>query len=418
MFDLKMHPCFNKEARATCGRAHLPVAPACNMQCNYCNRDYDCVNESRPGITSGVLTPQQALTYLKKVVELDSSIRVVGIAGPGDPFANPKETMETLKRVREEFPEMLLCVATNGLDALPYVEELARLKVSHVTVTVNAVSPAIAAQVYGWARDGKKVLRQQQAAGFIIGRQMATISRLKAEGITVKINTIYLPGINDEHIPEIAGVVSGLGADFMNIMPLYSVKDTKFETLPEPDHAKVAEMRACCAQYLPQLAHCQRCRADAVGLLGKSIGEEITALLRDCAQLPPPEDPDRPYVAVGSMEGVLVNQHLGEATHLWIYERYSEGFRVVDTRETPEPGSGDARWNALADSLRDCRALLVSGVGQNPRRILSENGLRVVETEGLIERMLETVYRGEEIRFVPRPRRCGVDCMGNGQGCS
>ena len=418
MLDLQMHPCFNPEARTTCGRAHLPVAPACNMQCNYCNRDYDCVNESRPGISSGVLAPHQALFYLNKVVEMDPSIRVVGIAGPGDPFANPTETMETLRLVREHYPEMLLCVATNGLNALPYVDDLARLNVSHVTVTVNAVSAAIAAQVYGWARDGKKVLRQQQAAGFIIGRQMATISRLKAEGITIKINTIYLPGINDEHIPEIAGVVAGLGADFMNIMPLYSVKDTKFENLPEPDPMKVSEVREKCTHYLPQLAHCRRCRADAAGLLGKSIGDEVTELLRECARLPLPEDIERPYVAVGSMEGVLVNQHLGEATHLWIFERYNEGFRVVDTRETPEPGSGEARWHALADVLSDCRALLVSGVGQNPRQILGENGMRVIEAEGVIEGMLETIYRGEEIRFTPRPRRCGVDCMGNGQGCS
>ena len=24
---------------------HVAVAPACNIQCNYCNRKYDCANE-------------------------------------------------------------------------------------------------------------------------------------------------------------------------------------------------------------------------------------------------------------------------------------------------------------------------------------------------------------------------------------
>ncbi len=51
------HPCFNEEAKHTSARVHLPVAPKCNIQCNYCNRKFDCVNESRPGVTSSVLAP-------------------------------------------------------------------------------------------------------------------------------------------------------------------------------------------------------------------------------------------------------------------------------------------------------------------------------------------------------------------------
>ena len=110
------HPCFSESGRHTTARVHLPVAPKCNMQCNYCVRDYACVNESRPGVTSTVLTPLQAAGYLDEVVKKIKNIRVVGIAGPGDPFANGEETMETLRLVRERHPEMMLCVATNGLD--------------------------------------------------------------------------------------------------------------------------------------------------------------------------------------------------------------------------------------------------------------------------------------------------------------
>ncbi len=418
MNDLDHHPCFNPKVRASCGRVHLPVAPACNVQCNFCNRDCDCVNESRPGVTSGILSPHQALAYLEKIVEKDPKINVVGIAGPGDPFANARETMETLRLVRAKYPDILLCVATNGVDLLPHIEELAQLRVGHVTVTVNAVSPAIGERVYAWARDGKRVLRGTPAAGFILGRQMAALARLKAEGITVKVNTIFLPGINDTHVEKIAEEIGSLGVDFMNVVPLYGVKDTPFADLPAPDRGQLAAVRAACAQYVPQLEHCTRCRADAVGLLGQAQEEGNLELLRACAELPLRPNDERPYVAVGSMEGVLVNQHMGEASHLWIFGREQESFAVVDTRETPEAGSGDARWLALAETLKDCRAVVVSGVGQKPRRILTENGIRVVEAEGVIERVLETIYQGGEIRFAPRPRRCGVDCMGNGQGCS
>ena len=56
------------------------------------------------------------MAYLDDVVAKRArNIAVMGIAGPGDPFANPEETMETLRLVRERFPKMMLCVATNGL---------------------------------------------------------------------------------------------------------------------------------------------------------------------------------------------------------------------------------------------------------------------------------------------------------------
>ena len=40
-----------------------------NIQCNYCKRGYDCVNESRPGVTSEVLSPEQALAYTIRLKE-------------------------------------------------------------------------------------------------------------------------------------------------------------------------------------------------------------------------------------------------------------------------------------------------------------------------------------------------------------
>ena len=51
------HPCFSQEAHKRSGRIHLPVAPECNIQCGYCVRKFDCVNESRPGVASTILTP-------------------------------------------------------------------------------------------------------------------------------------------------------------------------------------------------------------------------------------------------------------------------------------------------------------------------------------------------------------------------
>ncbi len=38
------HPCYSEEAHHYFARMHVAVAPACNIQCNYCNRKYDCAN--------------------------------------------------------------------------------------------------------------------------------------------------------------------------------------------------------------------------------------------------------------------------------------------------------------------------------------------------------------------------------------
>ena len=89
---MKAHPCFDSEAKKKYGRVHLPVAPKCNVQCNYCNRKFDCANESRPGVSSAILSPSQSVSYMKKITTKGVDISVVGIAGPGDPFANTNET--------------------------------------------------------------------------------------------------------------------------------------------------------------------------------------------------------------------------------------------------------------------------------------------------------------------------------------
>ena len=218
--DFANHPCFNTEARHKTGRIHLPVAPACNIQCNFCDRKYDCVNETRPGVTSAVLKPKRAISYLESVLEKAGPISVIGIAGPGDPFANPLETMATLEMLSVRHPEKILCLATNGLGLPEYVPELAKYNVSHVTITLNAVDPEIGAKIYSWVRFGPHIYRGVEGARILLERQLESINLLKKHGITVKINTVIIPGVNEEHAVEVAKVAASLGADVQNCIPL------------------------------------------------------------------------------------------------------------------------------------------------------------------------------------------------------
>jgi nitrogen fixation protein NifB len=83
------HPCYSEDAHHYFARMHVAVAPACNIQCHYCNRKYDCANESRPGVVSELLTPDQAVRKTLAVAATIPQMTVLGIAGPGDPLANP-----------------------------------------------------------------------------------------------------------------------------------------------------------------------------------------------------------------------------------------------------------------------------------------------------------------------------------------
>ncbi len=418
--DLSRHPCFNAAVKGSYGRVHLPVAPHCNIRCNYCNRKYDCVNESRPGVTSALLSPLQASLYMEKVLERETRIAVAGIAGPGDPFANPEETLQTLRLVREKYPDILLCLSTNGLQIAGYLDEVAEIGVSHVTITVNAVDPQIGQKIYSWVRDGKVIYRGLQGAELLLDRQIAAIKGLKSRSVTVKVNTIVVPSVNDLHVEEVARTMAGLGVDVLNCMPMHPNRDTPFEDIEEPCGEMIEEIRARAGRHLPQMRHCTRCRADAVGLLGEDRSEELRGCLTQCAGHAPGLS-GRPYVAVATMEGILVNQHLGEAYRLQIWSKTEKGFHCIGERMAPEPGGGPLRWNELAETLKDCRAILVAGIGENPANALAQAGIEPIEISGFIEPALAAVYSGRSLNvFKVRRRGCcsnGPGCPGSGEGC-
>ena len=147
---VKNHPCYSEQAHHHFARMHVAVAPACNIQCNYCNRKYDCANESRPGVVSEKLTPEQAA---KKVIAVASSVpqmTVLGVAGPGDPLANPQKTFKTFELVSETAPDIKLCLSTNGLTLPDHVDRIQAMNVDHVTITINMIDPEIGAKIYPW----------------------------------------------------------------------------------------------------------------------------------------------------------------------------------------------------------------------------------------------------------------------------
>ncbi len=417
--DHSLHPCFHAGARSDCGRIHLPVASKCNIQCNYCSRKYDCANETRPGVASAILTPEQALNYLERALQRMPAITVAGIAGPGDAFANWPETRRTLELVRRRFPQMLLCVATNGLGLPAVVADLAELAVTHVTVTINAVDPVVGGRIYAWVRDGNVIYRGQEAARVLLERQLSGVAALLARGVAVKVNTIVIPGVNDAHVGAVAIRLAKLGVKLMNCMPLAPAPGTPFGAIAEPDAEYMRKIRQVGERYLPQISHCARCRADAAGFLGVDHPSRFADLLAEAAAAPLHPGESRPNLAVASREGVLVNWHLGEATHFLVYTPGADGYKLLERRPAPAPGGGRQRWLDVAKTLGDCHTLLVSGVGESPRTVLTAAGLHVVETTELVAEALAVLHQGGALRNLPRREwLCGASCRGAGRGCS
>ncbi|MEW6584011.1 MAG: radical SAM protein [Nitrospirota bacterium] len=272
---LKMHPCFSKEAHHKFGRIHLPVAPACNIQCKYCVRKYDCANESRPGITSTVLSAGEALERIRLLIDRNDNITVIGIAGPGDPLAN-EATFEVLGAINREFPEIILCVSTNGLFLPARLTDLLGSGVRSLTVTINAVSPDTAEKIYSWIVYNGRRFKGREAADYLLFNQQIGLRDAVEAGLIVKVNTVFIPGINDEDIPHIAALAGEKGAHIMNIIPL--IPQAELAHLQRPSHEMIGRMRRECSKYILQMTHCRQCRADAFGVLGEDGDMELAVL--------------------------------------------------------------------------------------------------------------------------------------------
>ena len=388
---LSEHPCFCEDAHYNFARMHLPVAPRCNIQCNYCNRKFDCCNESRPGVTSEVLTPEQALVKVKVVKKEIPQLSVIGIAGPGDPLAN-ENTFKTLELIGKEMPELTLCVSTNGLALPDCAERLYDLNVRFVTVTMNTLDPEIGAKIYdAVVFDGKKY-DGIEGATILRDRQLEGIRKCVDLKMLVKINIVMIPGINDPHIPDLVKKVRDMGVYIVNILPLIPVEGTRFSNIRAPTPLERRDMMDRCELDVKMMRHCRQCRADAIGLLGQDRSAEFTHIegcgLRDNPlNVTMDVDHDESKVAVATSDGVNVNSGFGNASEFRIYATDGGTVRFLKTVAIDRSGTvagEDHRKHieSIIRQLEDCGTIIVEEMGPMPSKILANMGIKVIITQG------------------------------------
>lgn len=270
------HPCFDKKAGKDFGRIHLPVAPKCNISCNYCSRKYACVNENRPGVAREVLSPEKAAERFRSAIKKMPYISTVGIAGPGDSLANPETTLSTIRLIKRDFPETDICLSTNGLMLSDLAEELLELKVGYITITINSLDIAIAEKIYRWVFYKGKIYQGREGAELLLEKQREGLLKLKDTGVLIKINTVYIPGINEGEGEKIAKYAKGTGAVLMNIMPLIPAPGSAFEKMAPPLHSEVDLARQRVRKEIDIMSHCRQCRSDAVGRIGEDSYDDLS----------------------------------------------------------------------------------------------------------------------------------------------
>ncbi|MDF2926218.1 MAG: nitrogenase cofactor biosynthesis protein NifB [Paenibacillaceae bacterium] len=422
------HPCYDEDAHHYFARMHVAVAPACNIRCKYCNRKYDCVSESRPGVVSKVMTPEEACVKVEETLQTLPQLTVIGVAGPGDPLANPEATFKTFRLLNEQTPGLHLCLSTNGLRLAEFADEIVAAGIKHVTVTVNAVDPQVGQHIYDWVADKGKIYRGLAAAELLIARQLEGIAAMKERGIGCKINSVLIPDINDSHLPEVAAKVKELGAFTHNIMPLIISPGSPYEKegVKEPSPLRVLDIQEQCSQLLPIMRHCRQCRADAVGMLGEDTSvadkgkcstavkrvftreqreeklKELDSILESKrkakAAIIPRAGAATVRIAVATRGGGKVNAHFGHAKEFLIYEVAGKTTRLLGVRkvqaycngtaECTSPGGKQKILDDTAAMLADCQVLLCSGIGESPSLKLKEKGIVTLTRKGEIEELL------------------------------
>lgn len=416
---VKKHPCYSVEAHHHYARMHVAVAPACNMQCNYCNRKYDCANESRPGVTSEKLTPEQAAKKVLAVASRIPQMTVLGIAGPGDPLANPEKTFRTFELVAKAAPDVKLCLSTNGLALPDHVDTIARLNIEHVTITINMIDPEIGAQIYPWIFYNHKRYSGVEAAKILTRRQLKGLEMLSARGILCKVNSVMIPGINERHLVEVNKAVKSRGAFLHNIMPLIAAPEhgTVFGLRAQrvPTARELKALQDACEGEMNMMRHCRQCRADAVGLLGEDRSaeftkEKIVAMTvnydpearkayqagieeeRRSRSVPRREEVGehaggtsdiKVLIAVATKGAGLINVHFGHAKEFQVHEVSRSGAKFVGHRRVDHycQGGYGAQDDlaAIISSINDCHAVFVARIGGRPTSELNKAGIEPVD---------------------------------------
>lgn len=417
--------CRHSSPRPQSGCIHLPVAARANAR----------RASGEPGNPGRALAVADALQWLDRVLADPAAgprIRAVAVSGPGEPLADPVPVAAVFRAVRARRADLELHLVTNGLcppeaDISAVAADMAEAGVTRATVLMDAADPALAERLYAWIRPGRRTMALEAAAPLLVEAQARAVRAFRQAGMLVAVRMAVTPGVNEDHVEELAHVAASLGADLLDIvaapMAMPDAAPAMASCTPQecascgqartcgakaaaPDRQassacaalspeRLEELRALAARRMALLPADDPCRADVQWMENAGPGAGISV---DRVGLPRPSGA-RVNVAVASSGGMDVDLHLGQAVRFMIFgPREGDGLpSLLGLRDLPEaagPGGGDARWEALASALPDCFAILAASAGARPREVLSGLGLGVLAVETDIQGAVDLLFGG------------------------
>lgn len=84
-------------------------------------------------------------------------------------------------------------------------------------------------------------------------------------------------------------------------------------------------------------------------------------------------------IAVGSSDGVYIDEHFATALQFFIYEVKGDNYEFIEKRNNEElcecSRYHENRFAPLVEKIKDCRAILVGKIGPGAAAVLQENGI-------------------------------------------
>ena len=354
----------------------LPLAPRANSRIRF-------------AAPAGSPMPvDRAVAWIGELTARGRRIHGIDIRGPGDALAEPHHLFQAVENLRGKWPDLAIRITTIGLGSAALAARLAEAGVDEVILQVDAVHGEIMEQLYAWIRPGRRTIPLAEVTGQLASEQKNGAEALVRAGLGVRIMTTVYPGINDNHLGEIAASMARAGAASISVLP--------FTATPAAMAAEKACPPSCDTRTL------DRARAHAAAHLPLEAAPSTTGA--ECGAVPRPLRDEglprptaaRPHVAVASSNGMDIDLHLGEADRLLIYGPREDGLAcLLEARPVPPVPPGVSRWQNLAGTcLHDCFAVLVANAGEAPKKALRELGIRVMICSDNIEGTVDVLFGG------------------------
>jgi len=259
------HYCFGKVGvDGISGRIHVPLAVSCKLRCGYCSysNNGNILCDSLPGASNLSLSTHEDISnWLQDKVKKNPDVRIIGVAGPGDPLLNPIQLEMFFEIINQHYCDYTVCLCSSGLN-FKEIEPLliGQKTLKYITFTINSINPKTINKIYFPSK-------MQFNAELFIEEQNYAVNRCIENNIKVKVNSVYLPTINDDEIYHLYDFYSKLGVNIFNLIPYQRNNGHLFAKLPPINYVKYKDLIAKLEfAGIDVLQKCYKCRADECGI--------------------------------------------------------------------------------------------------------------------------------------------------------